>query len=150
MQIMELTKRIFLALIAVTALFYFYNKLQDDPLDNITTSIQTEELPLAFIEFYKRFHSDSIYQLNHIRFPLAGQIYDDQNGPLDKRWLKSNWKQHTQPSNNHDMYETTYEVFHNIIEENIRTRSLPFSMSRRFAKMDTAYYLIYYKEMGPS
>lgn len=30
-------------------------------------------LPADFVEFYRRFHSDSLYQIEHINWPLAGK-----------------------------------------------------------------------------
>lgn len=64
----------------------------------IETSVATEPIipveDLAksqtdFEKFYQKFISDSVFQINHILWPLKG-MYIDYN--IEKKWTKENWQ----------------------------------------------------------
>jgi len=101
------------------------------------TTEQVIEIPEAFVSFYEKFHSDSIFQLNHIVFPLK-QKSDSS------LWLKSEWKLHKPFDNQNGAYLREYDNFNGIIIESIREKNNMFLIQRRFAPSGDSYNLIYY------
>lgn len=109
------------------------------------------DLPKDFESFYERFHRDSVYQMSHIIFPLEGRpaVTDStQVVPPDFRWQPETWLLHRPYNDGDGKFSRSFTNFHNIINEEISDASGQFTMLRRFSKMDTAWYLIYYKELG--
>jgi hypothetical protein len=106
-----------------------------------------------FQEFYVRFHKDSVFQMQHITFPLQGipdnvanaSNYDSSfkfessdwtiNKPIDLE--KSQFKRSLQPIGNH------------LIVEQLVHSSGSYGMERRFAKIDGEWMLIYYQGINP-
>ncbi len=101
------------------------------------TTEQVIEIPEAFVSFYEKFHSDSIYQLNHIVFPLK------KKSDLS-RWLKSEWKLHRPFDDQNGSYLREFDNFNGIIIETIREKNNMFLIQRRFAPSEDSYNLIYY------
>lgn len=114
------------------------------------------EIPLyetqEFIDFYKKFSSDSFYQMEHVVFPLEG-IRAPQDGNdtlgLAYQWQREDWKIHGE----FDDAEGTFskemiDLAGKMVIEIISDESGLFSMERRFAKLSDGWNLIYYKEMG--
>ncbi len=106
-----------------------------------TDSVQKDdivEIPEAFIEFYEKFHTDSIYQMNHIIFPLA----ETANG---SKWQKENWTLH-KPFNSLDgEFNRQFDNLSGIIIEIMWDKSGTVSIERRYSEMDDEYHLIFYK-----
>lgn len=129
------------------------NKSEEAPKlveDNQTASF--EALPEDFKAFFDKFHSDSIYQINHIVFPLQGLPAEADSSLVAAGsfyFPKEGWVLH-KPFNNQDgAFKRTFDTLgDNIIFENITISNETFGMQRRFAKMDTAWYLIYYQQMN--
>ena len=64
-----------------------------------------------FDNFYYRFHSDSIFQINHVQFPLQGIPSNAGELEIDEttfRWKKEDWVHHnllTNPS-----FESNFQI----------------------------------------
>ena len=104
-------------------------------------------LPADFETFFERFHSDSLYQIQHITFPLKGQR-KTRGGELDMMlpvtWQQEDWVMH-KPFNDHGgTFTRTYYPVGPVIIEKIQDQNQFFSMERRFVKIDGEWYLIYY------
>lgn len=103
----------------------------------------------SFENFYSRFHSDSIFQLERIRFPLPG-INTDEMAMDDTiyYWEVENWEMH------HDMNldTTDFIVEKNISDslaiEKIYQENSGFMIERTFKKLDGRWYLVYYKDVN--
>ncbi len=107
----------------------------------------------TFQGFYERFHSDSLYQMEHILFPLEGlpSVMDTTlaNVP-DFRWTESNWRMHRAFDFEGSEYEQTLATFgEDVVVEKIMHQTGAFGMLRRFARMDGEWYLIYFADMNP-
>lgn len=112
---------------------------------------QGTSLPDDFQTFYDNFHTDSVFQMSHIIFPLQGQpSLTDSSAyiPDNFTWSKEKWVMHRPFDNGGGEFKRSFINFNNIITEEIADRSGQFTMIRRFSKMDADWYLIYYKEMG--
>ena len=112
-----------------------------------SNTTETQNLPEDFRSFYNQFHTDSIFQIQHITFPLDG-VEKANDGPGDIlvtiKWQQNNWELH-KPFNDHNgTFDRSYTIVGPIIIEEINDRNNYFSMERRFARIDGEYHLIYY------
>lgn len=95
------------------------------------------EIPSDFLAFYDRFHSDSIFQLDHIVFPLKS-IKDD------KIYTRENWIMHTPFNSQGGAFFRTYNNINGIIIEFVTEKTGFVNIERRFSKLGDVYHLIYY------
>jgi len=108
-------------------------------------------LPKGFRKFYENFHRDSIFQLNHIRFPLEG-IPEKETEEMDLTgfyWKKENWTMH-RPFNAMDgsFIRDFQSLGEDIVIEKIRHAEASYGMQRRFSRDGDQWYLIYYAAMN--
>ena len=104
-----------------------------------------------FQEFYSKFSTDSVYQLEHIVFPLEGmKSRKDTLEAVDPnfKWTKENWVIHKPYDDMNSTYGREFIDFSNIVSEKIADGSGQYSMERRFGKLSSGWHLIYYREMG--
>ena len=63
-------------------------------------------VPMDFMDFYMKFHQDSIYQMEHIQFPLKGMpamaIDLAQDSINNFYWQEEEWKVHKPFMGNED------------------------------------------------
>ena len=105
--------------------------------------------PEDFTEFYDRFHSDSLYQMEHVSFPLSG-IPALQMQQMDSLYYfqKENWRMHRAIPDSAIAYHSIEEIDEGIIEEEIGLEEKRVTIFRRFSKIGDEWYLIYY--MAPN
>ena len=151
---MQLKKwnNIILVLLALLAILFVVNKFFLEPkYVNTGDSEQVQpNISEEFWQFYEKFHADSAFQLTHINFPLSGIAVNDSSENEHFTWQPSNWTLHQPIDDLGSGFEQDFTTFGNIVEETIKAKNYNFSMSRRFAKLEDGYNLIYYKEMGPN
>lgn len=107
--------------------------------NNDTTSLDENivEIPEDFVSFYEQFHTDSVYQMDHIVFPLAEKVDGS-------KWQKDAWQIH-KPFNSQDgNFERMLDNFAGIITETILEKNGSFLITRRFSKIGDEYQLIFY------
>lgn len=151
----------FLLGVLCTSVFFVYylkNRLANTNTPTESTEVaiaQNEEapsaLPTGFRKFYENFHRDSIYQLNHIRFPLEG-IPERENHPEDLAnfyWKKDDWILH-RPFNPMDgsFIRDFQSLGEEMVIERIHHSEADFGMLRRFSRDGDDWYLIYYAAMN--
>ena len=112
----------------------------------------SEDLPADFLKFHMRFHQDSLYQLEHIQFPLEGipnMAADVDPDSLSMfKWKKENWIMH-KPFNYSEAYLREYVLYSDaLISEMIIEKQSGFGMERRFSKIRDDWYLIYFAGMN--
>ncbi len=108
------------------------------------------KLPKDFVEFYDKFHEDSVFQIEHITFPLEGATRipnSDIDSMIPYKWRKENWKIHKKFENFDDIFTRSFYLLGDdaVIENIIGVDSL-FQMQRRFSKLHSGWHLIYYYE----
>jgi hypothetical protein len=113
------------------------------------------EPPADFKTFYEKFHTDSIYQMSHISWPLKG-VGDKKNdssmvvGKIFREWEPETWILH-KPFNVEGSTEfaRTLEVYgEEMVVERIKTLALNYGQERHFTRReDGDWELIYYAEM---
>ncbi len=139
-------------------IFYLKSRLANTTAPVVTTEQVMEQaevapagLPTGFRKFYENFHRDSIFQLNHIRFPLEG-IPEKETEETDISgfyWKKENWKMH-RPFNAMDgsFIRDFQPLGEDIVIEKIRHAEASYGMQRRFSRDGDEWYLIYYAAMN--
>ena len=108
-------------------------------------------VPDDFETFYQRFHTDSLYQMEHISFPLAGlpAHADSLEDVRSFFWQKDAWVLHRAYDERLTGFERNRRKFGpDIIVETIVQKDTDIGMMRRFAKMDDEWMLIYYAAMN--
>ncbi|HRD81642.1 MAG TPA: hypothetical protein PLL53_12840 [Saprospiraceae bacterium] len=106
-----------------------------------------------FESFYELFHQDSLYQMEHIAFPITGiPSFADEESADDPnfRWTQENWKIH-KPFNFKDSeFKQSFRVIAtDVVEETILHNRGQFAMIRRFALVGGEWNLIYFADMNP-
>jgi len=103
-------------------------------------------LPDDFKIFYKKFHTDSSYQMKHIIFPLEGiPSYADSLGLVENNfyWKREDWVLHKDLVD--ESYRKEYSILPNeIINEKMILKDKPIGLQRRFAKISGEWMLIHY------
>ena len=102
-----------------------------------STATTIVEIPEDFPEFYERFHTDSLYQITHIIWPLSGQ--SDST-----RWTQEEWIMHKPFDNTSGEFTRDLDNFEGIITETISHNQGWFHLKRTFAQMDEEWMLIGY------
>jgi len=139
----DMWNRVFIILIVA---FLFSCKSNTD--QNVQTSenqvmdqdVVEVELDSTFVKFYNRFHIDSVYQLDHVVFPMKN-THDSDVGPL---WTAENWVMHKPFSDMGGMFTLDYQVLGNVVVEKINDYNGFFQMERRFGNLSSGWQLIYY------
>jgi hypothetical protein len=107
----------------------------------------------SFQSFLKKFLRDSIYQMEHITFPLSGQPDRSHAGDTlpngDFVWTKENWDIHKEidPSKSGFVVKYTW-LTDNLVEETLLNEQVGLGMMRRFSRInEDEWELIYYVGM---
>ncbi len=132
-----------------TGIFYFVKKKTvSRNADPVTTVATTPKLPDDFHDFYNKFHTDSLFQMEHIIFPLEGlKKSKDSNEMIPVKWEKNEWRMH-RPFNDYEgTFERSFTNMDGIITEYIRSTNGMFSLEKRYAKINGEWHLIYYREL---
>lgn len=129
------------------------------PTHNATDGVSNASHPdAAFMDFYEKFHQDSVYQMAHITWPLEGvslEQRDSTHAVEKKMWEPQNWRMHRLDLlKDANAFEREWQLLGDVlITERLRWRAANFYMERRFAKQsDGEWALIYYAdvlEMAP-
>lgn len=133
------TKFLFYLLICLT--------LACTPRNKTNHSIEEESglvTSKEFVQFYEKFHSDSLFQINHIVFPLEGHNYNEDNEKEKIYWNAKNWKLHKNFDDMGGTFVRSFSEFGGIISEKIVDDKNISSMERRFSQIQNEWHLIYY------
>ena len=147
----------FLAGVIVTSIFFTMKLRQmtgnvDQPEEVVEEYSADESMPEGFLAFYQRFHEDSLFQLEHIVFPLQGIPAEADSMTIVEgsfRWQKENWVMHHPIEDAGTQFSRSMKkVGDEIVIENITVAKGQYGMQRRFSKMSDEWYLIYYAGMN--
>lgn len=119
----------------------------------------------TFDDFYKRFYSDSTFQISRVRFPLEGtnSDYEDlgeikyknyENDEIlikNKKffWKKSGWRYLKTIKNQGDFgYNKKIESNGRITQEELYIEGTGYMNIRQFKQIDDKWWLIYYASLA--
>lgn len=109
---------------------------------------KTDAIASDFSAFYDRFLTDSLFQIEHVQFPLEGIPDNADSADVadgNFRWLRETWKMHRKFDAKATGFSVKLEPFgDDIITEHIIHESGQYAMLRRYAKTDGEWRLIYY------
>jgi len=124
----------------------------EEPIEETEEYVADEGMPPGFLAFYRRFHEDSLYQLEHVIFPLQGIPAEADSATIVDgrfRWQKEDWVMHHPIEDAGTQFSRSMKkVNDDIVIENITVAGGQYGMQRRFSKFDDDWYLIYYAGMN--
>lgn len=104
-----------------------------------------------FNEFYSKFHSDSLFQVERITFPLKGykRTTDDDPEKIDSvyYWQKNTWEMHKNITIDSSVFKEEKVVNNNLIIHRVSIPNSGFLIERHFQLINGKWYLIYYKDI---
>lgn len=107
-----------------------------------------DALPESFTQFYQRFHTDSVFQMEHITFPLEGLPHQADTETLaDKsfRWKADDWKMMRPVDWQMSSYQREIVPLNSsLVLERIVNPKNGIGMVRRYAIIGKEWHLIYY------
>ena len=111
------------------------------------------EIPQDFMQFYKSFHGDSLYQVDHISFPLEGlPSYAKKEELQDGKffWSKEAWRfQRSIDFEFSDFERVLIPINDFLIEETILHKKDRLAIQRKYIKFGEEWTLIYYSGLNP-
>lgn len=124
-------------------------KDQTAPKQTTDTEPLKNGISESFWPFFETFQNDSIYQMEHIIFPLKGlpAKAEDMVEGESFYWQKEGWRIHRQFDDMGGTFQRSYRQVGHMVTETISDQSGTFQMERRFAKMDEDWMMIYYAAM---
>ncbi len=118
------------------------------------SSTPEEEVPADFAAFYRQFHADSVFQVQHISWPLPGQVTAQEPDGRWKRkstyWERSTWRfQHAVDFSTGEFKRQLRAMEDQYVVEIIAYASAPnYALERRFMRRsDGNWELVYYADM---
>lgn len=110
------------------------------------------DIPDDFLEFYRNFHHDQEYQLNHIIFPLKGLPQDADSATIvndNYFYEKESWTYHKPYDyETGDFTRKFVRYTDELIAEHILHRKNGLGILRRYAKLGDEWFLIYYAALN--
>jgi hypothetical protein len=110
-------------------------------------------LPAGFEEFYRKFLTDSVYQVAHITWPLQGLRTVNQDSTLGTRpgsWQPAEWRmQRLEVVENSSDFKREFQPVGDILViERVRVRAANFGIERRYSKQANGEWeLIYFADL---
>ena len=118
-----------------------------------TSTIQANAVPQDFMDFYRKFHSDSLFQISHINFPLEGlPSYADPEDLKDGKfyWKLDEWQfQRSIDFEFSDFERVLMPINDFLIEETILHKKDKLALQRKYVKFGEEWTLIYYSGLNP-
>ena len=102
-----------------------------------------------FASFYAKFHTDSLFQIDRISWPLNGNFVQDSAGvATDLHHKKVDWLMHRPIDDNPDFVQQIQPLTEDLDIEEIKALAGKYKIERRFSRMGDGWHLIYYREAG--
>jgi hypothetical protein len=139
----------YLVLLNFSLLFLFCKGGGDQENQRANKIESYADLPDHFKDFYQRFHTDSVYQMNRIDFPLRGLPAHAHEEDNTFTWNEENWVFHKLFDEKDTEYKRIWVLKNeNTINEYINSTISDFGMQRTFKKRTKEWYLSYYAAMN--
>jgi hypothetical protein len=123
--------------------------LSGEPKEEAPSTTATQEVDLSdFYAFYRKFHNDSLFQVNHIAFPLKGVPSSADSAALANdnfTWKRENWRMHKPIDFEVSEFQRDLKpVGESMVIESIVNPEKKVGMVRHYAKVAGEWNLIYY------
>ena len=109
------------------------------------------DLRQEFKNFYAEFHRDSLFQIEHIQFPLQGVSSNPSDHHAGFRWERADWQMHRLFDEASTGFSSQFTwLGDDFVIERIEHRNGQYGMERRFSRLSGQdWYLIYYAALHP-
>ena len=145
----------FLPVCALVFIFVSCNKAKEKTnlnsegasTDNISKPAK-KELPESFDEFNKKFHSDSLFQVSRVDFPIEGKHVF---GFEQNNWTRKNWQFQVIPVGEKteiEEYQHSLIKTDTLITERFWIPDSGFEVERQFKLIHNKWFLIYYNDIN--
>jgi len=140
--------------VVVTSLYFMWQIKSDQANQATPTEVKKEDTTYnssEFQAFYDQFHTDSLFQINHITFPLEGLPPQADSLTFVKgyRWQKEDWRMQKPIDTSNGEFSKTYaNLGSDMIIEHITHETGQFGIQRRFTKIGGEWNLIYYAALN--
>ena len=117
-------------------------KLNNYEIKNTANEIE------SFDEFNMRFHTDSIFQLARINFPIGGKSID---GHEKHDWTLKNWqmlKNFVVEKSSNKEYKHSLSKTDTLIVEKYWIPESGFQVERKFKRINNKWFLIFYNDVN--
>lgn len=110
-------------------------------------------LPAGFEDFYRKFLTDSVYQVSHITWPLQGLRTVNRDSTLGNapgQWEQKDWRmQRLEWVENSEDFKREFQAMGDILViERVRTVAAKFGIERRYAKQANGEWeLIFFADL---
>lgn len=107
-----------------------------------------QELPESFEEFNKKFHSDSLFQVSRVDFPIEGKHVA---GFEQYNWTRKNWQFQAIPvaeKTEIGEYQHSLVKTDTLITEKFWIDNSGFEVERQFRLIKNKWFLIYYNDIN--
>ncbi|UPZ15389.1 DUF4348 domain-containing protein [Flavobacterium humidisoli] len=132
------------------------NKVKEEAKSNSKIAVKSDsiakpikkELPENFDEFNKKFHSDSIFQVSRVDFPIEGKHV---SGFEQYNWTKKNWQFQVIPvaeKTEIEEYQHSLVKTDTLITERFWIPNSGFEVERQFKLINNKWFLIYYNDIN--
>lgn len=145
----------FLSLFILALIFLSCNKVKEAnsksgaAVSNASVLKPVEkELPENFDEFNKKFHSDSLFQVSRVDFPIEGKHV---TGFEQHNWTRKNWQFQAVPvaeKSEIEEYNHTLVKTDTLITERFWIPNSGFEVERQFKLIRNKWFLIYYNDIN--
>ncbi|POY38078.1 hypothetical protein C3L50_12445 [Flavobacterium alvei] len=101
-----------------------------------------------FEDFNRKFHSDSIFQLSRINFPIEGKLIE---GFEKQNWTSKNWELMKIPVSEKSLlpkYKHSVRKTDEVVVEKFWIDNSDFLVERKFKEIDGKWFLIYYNDVN--
>ena len=124
----------------------------------------TQANPEDFDAFYARFHTDSAFQMQRVRFPLPGEHTEakteeassemGQPLPVDTSrgegtpsvyWTAERWEMQTEELLDTTRFEVKWQRRDSLVRQQVYVPNSGFAVARTFQRIDGKWYLVYYE-----
>ncbi len=139
---------------AAVLLFWYACRDSQQPKATSPPASTPPEVPTDFMAFYRQFHTDSLFQVQHISWPLAGQTTQTApDGTLSAQptyWERDKWRfQRLVDFSTGEFKQQLLTLEDKYVVEIISYAGAShFALERRFMRRsDGAWELVYYADM---
>ncbi len=124
------------------------NKKTDNHKEVSTELAQDKECSVQedFDEFFLKFHSDSMFQMNRIIFPLEGFRSEGEEIDSAFYWNKEDWVLHENTHIDTTIFTEEKVVSETEIIHKVYIKDSGFYIERVFNLINCKWYLVYYEE----
>jgi len=145
-----------LTVLAVVFISLNCNKVKEETKSNSEVANTSDssvkpikkELPENFEEFNKKFHSDSLFQVSRVDFPIEGKHI---TGFEQSNWTRKNWQFQAIPvaeKTEIGEYQHSLVKTDTLITEKFWIDNSGFEVERQFKLINNKWFLIYYNDIN--